>query len=129
VTAGRLTRRDALKAGAVASAALAAPIGAAALRLRTVVLFDSRVPESLAFAKGTGGAQIDLAAEHADRFSTLRAGPSPRLRIEGLTRWSDFAPLRRELERQGWRVTAEARTGKAGALFRWSMAHRNSARS
>ena len=36
-------------------------------------------------------------------------------------RAGDFAPLRRELERQGWRITAESRTGKAGTLFRWSM--------
>ncbi|MFM2300315.1 MAG: hypothetical protein RLZZ84_51 [Pseudomonadota bacterium] len=123
-----LTRRDALKAGAIASAALAAPVGAAALRRRTVVLFDSRLPESLAFANTASGVQIDLAGEHATRFATLRAGPPQGIRIEGLTRWSDFAPLRRELERQGWRITAESRTGKAGTLFRWSMAHRNSAR-
>lgn len=123
-----VTRRDALKAGAIASAALAAPASVAALRRQTIVLFDSRLPESLAFARSSSGVQIDLAEERTSRFATLRAGSPLGARIEGLTRWSDFAPLRRELERQGWRITAESRTGKAGALFRWSMAHRNSSR-
>ncbi len=121
-----LTRRDALKAGAIASAALAAPVGAAALGARTVMLFDSRLPESLAFARTGAGHAIDLADEHGLRFASLRGGLPQKARLEGLTRWSDFAPLRRELERQGWRLTAEARAGKRGQLFRWSMIHRNS---
>ena len=125
---GALTRRDALKAGAIASAALAAPVGAAVLGARTITVFDSRLPESLAFARSSSGTQVDLASEHAMRFATLRSGSPQKARIEGLTRWSDFAPLRRELERQGWRIAAEARTGKRGQLFRWSMTHRNSSR-
>lgn len=124
-----LTRRDALKSGAIASAALAAPAAAASLKPRAVTVFDSRLPESLAFARTCTGAGIDLASEHGARFANVRAGLPSARRIEGLTRWSDFAPLRRELERQGWRIVAEARTGKGGQLFRWTMVHRNSARS
>lgn len=124
----RLTRREALKTAAVASAALAAPLGAAALRQRTVTVFDSRLPESLAFSKSSSGIRIDLAAEHVARFSALRAGSPQGGRIEGLTRWSDYAALRRELERQGWRIRAEDRAGRSGQLFRWTMTHRNSSR-
>lgn len=124
----RLTRRDALKTGAIASAALAAPVGAMMLGTRTITVFDSRQPESLAFARSSSGMQVDLASEHAMRFATLRSGSPQKARIEGLTRWSDFAPLRRELERQGWRVASEERTGKAKQMFRWSMVHRSTLR-
>lgn len=124
----RLTRRDALKAGAIASAALAAPIAAASLHTRRIVVFDSRIAESLAFARTADGRGIDLAGEHGARFASIRGGLPEAQQIDGLTRWSDFAALRREFERQGWRITAESRAGKASALFRWSMTHRNSSR-
>ncbi|WP_088311126.1 twin-arginine translocation signal domain-containing protein [Novosphingobium sp. B 225] len=114
-----VTRRGLLKAGAVAGAAVAVPAGAMAFKTGALVVHDSREPHSLAFARMTGGTGIDLAVEHAQRFAGLRAGLPKGRGIEGLTRWSDYVALRRELFRQGFRVTAEARSG---ALIRWSMA-------
>lgn len=116
-----VTRRGLLKAGAVTGLAAAVPVGAAALRPAGLVVFDGRVPESLAFARSAGGRSIDLALEHGQRFATLRAGLPAGRGIEGLTRWSDYIALRREFYRQGLRVTAENRSG---ALIRWSMAPR-----
>lgn len=116
-----VTRRGLLKAGAVASAAVAIPAGAMALKGAALVVHDSRLPESRLFALGAGGSLLDLALEHGQRFSVIRSGLPKGSRIEGLTRWSDFVALRRELYRQGFRVTAESRSGP---LIRWSMAAR-----
>ena len=116
-----VTRRGLLKAGAVASVAVAVPVGAAVLKGAALVVHDSRVPESRAFARTAGGQALDLAQEHGQRFATIRSGLPKGSRIEGLTRWSDYVALRRELYRQGFRVTAESRSG---ALMRWSLAAR-----
>lgn len=115
---GGVTRRGLLKAGAVSGLAVAVPVGAAALKGAGLVVYDGRLPESLAFARMAGGQALDLAREHGQRFATLRAGLPQGRGIEGLTRWSDYVALRRELYRQGFRVTAEQRSG---ALIRWSM--------
>lgn len=121
VTRPNFTRRGLLKAGAVAGVAVAMPAGAMALKGAALVVHDSRVPESLAFARSAGGAMLDLAQEHGQRFAAIRSGLPKGSRIEGLTRWSDYVALRRELYRQGFRVTAEQRSD---ALMRWSMAQR-----
>lgn len=117
-----VSRRGVLKGGAVASAALAIPAGAAALRRSGLVVYDSTLPESRAFAQSAGIARrLDLAAEHAGRFATLRGGLPAGKTIEGLTRWSDWVALRSELESQGWRLALEERTGRARNVWRWSM--------
>ncbi|WP_374528522.1 hypothetical protein [Novosphingobium sp.] len=117
-----LTRRDALKVGAIASAAIAAPAAAATLCAPMIVVFDSRLAESLAFARTIGkGHEVDLAAEHAALFAAVRGGLPKTRTVEGMTRWSDWVALRGELETQGWRVTAEERLAPRGRLFRWSM--------
>jgi hypothetical protein len=114
-----VTRRGVLRGGVLASAAIAVPAGAAALRKAGLVVYDSGIAESRAFARGTGLARkLDLAEEHRNRFATLRAGLPKGRAIEGLTRWSDWVALRSELESQGWRTEVEARSGK---LFRWTM--------
>lgn len=127
--ASALSRRSLLKAGAIASAAAAVPAGAAALRGKAAVLvYDSRLPESLAFARTAAAVTaIDLAAEHGARFATLRAPLPTGHAVEGLTRHSDWTALRRELARQGLRVTAEA-TSAAG-LVRWTLRPRNSSQA
>lgn len=120
-----IDRRTLLKAGAVAGIATAAPAVAALRRPARVVMFDSRIAESLAFASTAGGDQaIDLYREHHSHFARLRAGQHPGV-VEGLTGWSDWVVVRGELEAQGYRVTAEQKvrapsSGKAH-LFRWSM--------
>jgi hypothetical protein len=114
-----VTRRGVLKGGALASAAVSLPAGAAMLRRVGIVVYDSEIAASRAFAKGAGvTSKLDLAEEHRERFATLRAGLPKGKTIEGLTRWSDWVALRSELETQGWRLAFEARSG---VLFRWTM--------
>ena len=82
-----LTRRTVLKGSALAGAAAAVPAGAAALRQAGLVVFDSRLPESLAFARTAGAVQtLDLAAEHDAHFATIRSGVPQGKSLEGLTR-------------------------------------------
>jgi hypothetical protein len=117
-----VTRRNVLKGAAVAGVATAAPLGAAALGPRRLVIFDSRLPASLAFARTMPAAQaIDLAEAHATRFTALRQDLPKGLTVEGLTRRSDLIALRHELGRQGWRLSAEA---PIRGLFRWTMRQR-----
>lgn len=114
-----VTRRGVLKGGALTSAAVAVPAGAAALRQAGLVVYDSGITESRAFARSAGVVrQLDLAEEHQTRFAAVRAGLPKGRSIEGLTTWSDWVALRSELESQGWRLAFEAPSGK---LFRWAM--------
>ena len=114
-----VTRRGVLRGGALASAAVAVPAGAAALRRVGLVVYDSGLAESRAFARGAGVVRrLDLAEEHRLRFATLRAGLQQGRSIEGLTTWSDWVAIRSELESQGWRLAFE---GRGGRLFRWTM--------
>jgi len=117
-----VSRRSVLKAGAVASAAMAGPVAARSLRKGSLVVFDSSIAESRAFATlAVSARQLDLAREHRTRFATLRAGLPQAGSIEGLTLWSDWVALRSELETQGWRLAFEAATGRRAALYRWTM--------
>ncbi len=120
----RTDRRSLLKAGAIATAATAAPMVMAAQRSQAIVMYDSRVPESLAFARTAhASGAIDLYREHHTHFAALRAGQHPAT-IEGLTGWGDWVAVRGELEAQGYRVAAEVplktRSGR-NHLFRWTM--------
>lgn len=133
----RLNRRAMLKGGAAAGAALAGPVLGAPARAVTaggrppvVLVFDSRIPESAAFARGWDGPQgkaIDVAQAHADRWALLRGLEGPA-RIEGITRWSDWVSVRAILLANGLRPTAEMRAPAPLSghthLFRWSMASR-----
>lgn len=122
-----LDRRTLLKVGAAGGLAVATP-AAAAMGQATVILYDSRIPEALAFARTTAhSGAIDLYREHHTHFADLRSGAHPR-RIEGLTRWSDWVAIRGELEAQGFRLVSEAPVAAPasgrGHLFRWSMRRR-----
>lgn len=121
----RLSRRSMLKGSALAGSAVAAPAFAASLGDAPLVAFDSRVPESLAFAATQHGAQqIDLADGLENAW---RALGSPQ-RVTGLTRWSDWTALRGLLEEQGLRLTEEmlvaAPLSGRNHLFRWTMTAR-----
>lgn len=118
----RVSRRAVLKGGALATTTLAVPAGAAVLRQSGLVVFDSHIAESRAFAAAAGHLPaLDIAEEHRTRFAALRAGVPRGKTVEGLTLWSDWVALRSELETQGWRLVAEARTGRRQDLFRWTM--------
>lgn len=124
----RLDRRTLLRSGALGAAGVALPAGAQAIAPPALVVFDSRVAESRAFAAG-----FPLAARHdlalgplalRRRLATLDQG-----RVEGLTGWSDWVMLRGAARGQGLRPTAERAvaaplSGKRH-LFRWSMAARS----
>lgn len=117
-----VTRRTVLKGAAVAGVATAAPLAAKAVGERRLVIFDSRLPASLAFARTTPGAhRIDLAEAHATRFAALRHGLPARFTVEALTRRSDMVDLRHELARHGLRLRGQPHYG---ALVRWSMSPR-----
>lgn len=117
-----VTRRGVLKGAATAAAAVAVPVGAKAMGLKRVVIYDSRLPASLAFARTTPAAfAIDLADAQADRFALVRRGLPGGMAVEALTRRGDMVALRSELARQGLRQSG---TPRYGALVRWSMAPR-----
>jgi hypothetical protein len=117
---GGIDRRGLLKGAAVASSLVAGPLAARAVKRGCVVVFDSSVPESRAFARQQTTLQsFDLVDARTSRFAALRSLSAQGASVEGLTRWSDLVALRRELGRQGLRLRSERRT-RAG-LFRWSM--------
>lgn len=113
----RLSRRSFLQAGAVATAAVA-PTLAFAARGPALVIFDSRIAESLAFARGFAAPAIDVAREDANLWRQLRAA-APEGQVIGLTGWNDWVLARGYLEEKGKRLREEVATGQ---LFRWTMA-------
>ena len=112
-----ITRRSLLKCALVAAAAVP---GTSRLRPEPGVLlvYDSRLPQSLALQQSHAGRAIDLAHEHANRWGNLRR-LRPDGRVVGLTSWSDLVQVRGLLEQRGSRLRAQARCGR---LFYWEMA-------
>lgn len=120
-----VSRRSVLKTGVAASAAITLPTFAAC-NASTLILFDSRIPESRAFARTTNGMMIDLADIETTKWTALRADFAGKHRVVGLTGWTDFVTARGFLEERGLRLTSETSvpapvSGKAH-LFRWEMA-------
>jgi len=121
----RVSRRAMLKGGALAGSAIVMPAVALEMKGGALVMFDSRIPESVAFAATHAGLRtIDLADGTEAAWRTL-GQPSD---VAGLTRWSDWTALRGALEEQGLRVVQEARASAPLSgrdhLFRWSMISR-----
>ncbi|MEZ5744792.1 MAG: hypothetical protein R3D89_13990 [Sphingomonadaceae bacterium] len=126
----RIDRRTMLKGTATVGAVVAVPLaGSAANAATRLVVFDSGIAESQAFAGATQGVQaIDVAREHGALWAGLRGRLPQAAEIEGLTGWSDLVAIRSELERRGMRLVSQAPvsaplSGKAH-LFRWSMQRR-----
>ncbi|MGV3513433.1 MAG: twin-arginine translocation signal domain-containing protein [Novosphingobium sp.] len=118
----RLSRRSMLKGGALAGAVAATPAVAAMAKPVPLVVFDSRIPESAAFAASQRSAgMIDLAHGIAEG---VRAINLPQA-VTGVTRWSDWTALRGVLEAQGLRLSEETRAAAPLSgrthLFRWTM--------
>lgn len=113
----KLSRRSLIKVGAVASLAASGTARAMAGAAPVLVIYDSRLPESRAFAALIPAPRIDVAQEDARFWASLRAA-APKGRIAGLTRWSDLVVVRGYLEEQGRRLRHEMRQGM---LFRWDM--------
>ena len=118
-----ISRRKLLKGTASAATVVALP-PLAAQTAKTLTVFDSRIPESLAFAKGAR-LKLDVAELNATRWADLRRGIEGAQRVSGLTAWSDWIVARGLLEEQGLRLKTEAAvnasmSGKAH-LFKWQM--------
>ena len=118
-----LSRRTMLKGAATIGAVGAAP-AALAGNHRGLTIYDSRIAESLAFAKGRYP-RLDVAALDETRWAELRGELGTTPRIAGLTGWSDWIVARGLLEERGFRLRSETRvaarlSGKTN-LFRWEM--------
>lgn len=118
-----LSRRTMLKGAATIGAFGAAP-AALAGNGRSLTIYDSRIAESRAFAKGRHP-RLDVAALHETRWAELRGKLGTPQRIAGLTGWSDWIVARGLLEERGFRLRSEnpvaARLSGRAHLFRWEM--------
>jgi len=122
----RLTRRTMLKGSALVGSAAASPvIASAAARTAPLVVFDSRIPESSAFAAATS---VEPALDIALGLVGARNSLGKAQIVTGLTRWSDWTVIRGLLEAQGLRLKEEVRLASPLSgrthLFRWTMAAR-----
>jgi hypothetical protein len=118
-----VSRRNVLKGAATISAAASIPAFAAS-GSQKLVIYDSRIPESQAFANGRHP-QLDVAILDTSRWAELRGGMLGVRQITGLTGWSDWIVARGLLEERGLRLRSETSvpapiSGKAH-LFRWEM--------
>jgi len=116
----KLTRRNMLKASGAAALVVSSGLRASGQRDAVLAVYDSRLPESCAFAQhaAAGGvALIDVAAEGRTRWAKLRAAPQGK--IIGLTRWSDYVSARGALEDQRKRLRSEI---AHGPYLLWEMA-------
>lgn len=119
----RPDRRTVLKGSALLAAA---PVLVGMTdRASRLIVFDSGVPESTAFASGKAGRRFDLAQAHATRWSAIREDRPGLNLVDGLTGWSDWIGLRGELEAKGFRLDREERVAAPlsgmAHLFRWTM--------
>jgi hypothetical protein len=120
----KVSRRAIMKSTVLAGAATALP-AMSAERAPMITVFDSRIPESVAFAKAAQ-IKIDVADLETTRWARLRAALPNATRVRGLTGWSDWTVARGLLEEQGLRLRQETAvaaplSGKVH-LFKWDMA-------
>ncbi|WDF72122.1 hypothetical protein [Novosphingobium sp. KACC 22771] len=115
----RLSRRRLLQGAGAAGLVAARP--ALAASAPALLVYDSRIPESAAFAAAsTNPARHDLAQGRIDprRIAAID-------RIEGLTRHSDYVALSLALRLNGMRGRDARRLSSAIStrdhLFRWSL--------
>jgi hypothetical protein len=128
-----LTRREGLGlAGSAAAALVAAQFAPRqpAPFAPTLVLFDSRLPDSVRFAeqsKYDGVRTIDIAGEEASLWRAARNGFGTTRydRILALTSWADRTILRSVFEERGKRTKSETRlttpVTDSPTLFLWAM--------
>ena len=116
----RLSRRDLLKSGTVAAAAVPAMSPAAALvpDAPVICVFDSRIAESRMLSRS--GAAMEINVADGDRtLWQLARGTLPKGRVAGVTRWDDLVTVRGLLEGRGKRLRSDVRRGQ---LHYWDMA-------
>ncbi len=112
-----VSRRRAIQSGVAAVAVAASGTKAMTSPRHALIVFDSRIPASLAYAKSKRGPRIDVAREDENLWRTLRS-EAPDGTIVGMTGWSDWVIVRGLLEEKGKRLKSEE---PLGSLFRWTM--------
>lgn len=115
----RLSRRRLLQGAGAAGLVAARP--ALAASSPALLVYDSRIPESAAFAAASSNpARHDLAQGRLDPRRIAAIG-----RIEGMTRHSDYVALSLALRLQGMRRQDDRRLPPSIStrdhLFRWSL--------
>jgi hypothetical protein len=111
-------RRDFVKSGVmIVASATALPVRAASRSEMHLIVFDSRIAKSVAFANATSLRTIDVARMDDESWRSFRA-PLGTGTIAGLTRWSDLVIVRGYAEEQGKRLIRERRQGQ---LFAWQI--------
>jgi hypothetical protein len=119
-----VSRRALLKGSVAAGAAGALPAFASS-RKQPLTLFDSRIPESRAFAR-RAKAKLDIAQFDATHWAALRGEVPSATSVKGLTGWSDWVIIRGLLEERGLRMRSEnnmaAPLSGSAHLFVWEMA-------
>lgn len=129
----KIDRRTVLKGSAAASTAVGVPVAAHRMQEtgETVLIFDSRIPESASFAAERRSEMqlVDIARADEQGWPMLRGALPEASQVEGLTGWSDWVSVRGELEARGWRFHRDdpipaPLSGKAH-LFRWSLKRRS----
>ena len=116
-----VSRRQLLGGAALLGAAGAIGVHRTAGRGKAaqLIVYDSRKPASLAFARTRSGKrQLDLAS--AESWSALRT-TERKGAVAGLTGWNDYVSARQWLEERGLRLTAE-RHDRTHDLIEWTMA-------
>ena len=114
----KVSRRDFVKAGAAVTAVAGGrATEALAKGAPVLVVYDSRHPESLAFAAGHELPRLDVAAEHGQLWKTVRSS-LPEGKVIGLTRWSELVIMRGYAGEQGKRLRHER---KVGRFFAWEL--------
>jgi hypothetical protein len=114
-----LSRRTMIQSSAAVVALGATNANARAVAAQPgLIIFDSRVAASRAFAADFAAPHIDVATEDLLLWRSLRtvavSGP-----VLGLTGWSDWVVVRGLLQEKGKRLKQES---KSGTLFLWRMA-------
>lgn len=115
----KLGRRTLIKAGLASSGAIGFGRLAHALPLADVAIHDSRWSASTGLSASR---VIDLVDERRTCWGTIRNGMGMARRIEGITTWSDYVMIAHELERRGFRRTAETPVGR---LWRFTLERRS----
>jgi hypothetical protein len=114
---------------AVAGSASAIGVGKRAFASAPdLAIFDSRIPESRAFAnqmQGRGARLFDVAGQDQSLWREAREGfgLTSRSSVAGMTRWSDWVPVSSLLAERGHRTQSHEKQQVAShpGLFSWRM--------
>lgn len=114
-----ITRRSVFQGALLAVAAFSvASRRVLATPAHAMLVYDSHLPQSRALRSRHVGPAVDLRAEHANLWRTLRSG-AHRGRVVGLCGWSDLVQVRTLLQERGLRLREETRQG---LFYYWEMA-------